>query len=235
MRIVLRLYTNNFSIYIYNNPRNTDNKNYYSQFGQDGYVFNNVFKNRKNGFFVDIGANHPTDCNNTYLLELNNWTGVAIEPQKELRELWPSIRKTPCLNYVVGNENKKIDFIEGDTEEHGLSGVAGFNKVKNRYKKISVDQKKLSDILNEMYVTYIDYLSIDVEGYEINVLKGIDFKKTDIKLIGIENDIGFKKIPIIGKRLGMELGNNTLRKYIENNGYTYIARIFCDDFFIIYK
>lgn len=232
MRIALRLYTRKYFLHIYNNPKSHAKKSGYSQFGQDEYVLKNIFKNKTTGFFVDIGANHPMDCNNTYMLELAGWNGLAIEPQKSLRDLWSGTRKTPCLNYVVGDENKKIDFIEGGTSEHGLSGVVGFNKVKNSHAKISVDQKKTSDLFAERSINHIDYLSIDVEGYEMSVLRGIDFSKTDISVIGVENDIGFKNIPVIGKRLGAELGSNVLRKFIEDKGYTYVARIFCDDFFI---
>ncbi len=123
-------------------------------------------------------------------------------------------------------------FIEGNPEEHGLSGVEGFNKVKTTHKTISLEQKKLSDILSENSINEVDYLSIGVEGYEMNVLESIDFSKVDIKVISLENDLGFQNLPFLGKRLGSELGNNKLRKYLKDRGYRYVARIVCDDFFI---
>src|ERR1035437_5550970 len=232
MSVLLKIYTNNYELYIQNIPIDNTKEKYYSQFGQDIFVLKNIFKDKKDGFFVDVGANHPTVGSNTYLLELNGWNGIAIEPQQSLRELWPSTRKTKCLNYVVGPENKEVTFVEGNENEHGLSGVEGFNKCSNECKKISVQQKKLTDILSENSITNVDYLSIDVEGYEMNVLKSIDFSKINIKLIGLENDLGFKNIPIIGKKLGSELGNNDLRNFLKERGYEFIARIVCDDFFI---
>ncbi len=235
MAIVLKIYTNNYSLHIENNPQNLNSKKFYSQFGQDNFVLEKIFKNRQSGFFVDIGANHPIVCSNTYLLESNGWDGIAIEPQKSLRDLWPSIRKTPCLNYVIGPENKTISFIEANEEEHGLSGVEGFNKVKSKSQKIEVEQIKLSDLLRKEKINKINYLSIDVEGYEMNVLKSINFDEVNIELIGIENDLGFNKIPLIGKRLGSELGDNKLRKFLEKKGYRYVARIVCDDFFVKVK
>jgi FkbM family methyltransferase len=232
MSVFLKIYTGNFSLYIMNDLEKIIDRDFFSQFGQDIYVFNNIFGYKKDGVFVDVGANHPIHGSNTYLLELNGWTGLAVEPQKKLRDIWPQTRKTPCLNYVIGPENKEVSFIEASDEEHGLSGIEGFNKVKNNAKKITVIQKRLDSLLTENKIESIDYLSIDVEGYEMKVLESIDFSKTKIKLIGLENDLGFKHIPIIGKRLGSELGNNKARNFLKDRGYKYIARIMCDDFFI---
>lgn len=232
MPLLLKIYTNNYKLHVQKYPKDRTDEKFYSQFGQDLFVFKNIFKEKKGGVFVDVGANHPINGSNTYLLELNDWKGLAIEPQQSLRELWPTVRKTKCLNYVVGPENKEVLFIEAGNGEDGLSGVEGFNKCRSKCNKISVQQRKLSDILSENSITNIDYLSIDVEGYEMNVLKSIDFSKVNIKLIGLENDLGFKNIPIIGKKLGSELGNNEIRRFLKEKGYTYIARIVCDDFFI---
>ncbi len=232
MRVLLKIYTSNKKLYIENYLEENGDKNYYSQFGQDDFVLKKVFTNKTDGFFIDIGANHPIQGSNTYLLERNGWKGLAFEPQESLNKLWPINRKTPCLKCVIGPENKYVSFIEGKEEEHGLSGVEGFNKCSTDHRKVTVQQRKFSDIISEHGIKKIDYLSIDVEGYELNVLKSIDFSQADIKLISVENDLGFKNIPFIGKRLGSELGNNNLRKFIENEGYTYIARIMCDDFFI---
>ncbi len=230
--LLLKVYANNYSLYIHNNPTNLDHKDFYSQFGQDKYVFENIFNKKMSGVFVDIGGNHPINGNNTYLLESKGWNGIAIEPQEELRSLWKDTRSTPCLNYVIGPENKIVSFIEGNSHEHGLSGVEGFNKVKDISQKIEVQQIRLDDLLKVNNIATIDYLSIDVEGYEMNVLQSINFDKVNIKVIGIENDINFGYIPFIGKRLGSELGSNQLREFIINKGYRYIGRIVCDDFFI---
>jgi FkbM family methyltransferase len=232
MVILLKIYTRNFSLYIRNDLDKVNGQEFFSQFGQDIYVLKNIFNYKTNGVFIDVGANHPIHCSNTYLLELNGWTGLAIEPQKKLRDIWPHTRKTPCLNCVIGPENKQVSFIEASNNEHGLSGIEGFNKIKNDYQKITVEQKRLDSLLVEKELSEIDYLSIDVEGYEMNVLEGIDFSKTKIKLISLENDLGFTGLPIIGKRLGSELGNNQVRNFLKNKGYKYIARIMCDDFFI---
>jgi FkbM family methyltransferase len=236
MRLGLKIYTNNYRLYIQSESADSKKEKFYSQFGQDLFVLNNTPETDQQKTFVDVGGNHPLRGNNTYLLETDGWHGIAIEPQEKLRNLWPSFRKTPCLNYVIGPENKLVDFIEASADKDGLSGVAGFNKCNNiDCQKITVQQKRLTDILMENKIDRIDYLSIDVEGYELKVLESIDFSKVDIRLIGLENDLGFKWLPFFGQRLGQELGDNKIRKFLKARGYTYVARIVCDDFFIKIK
>jgi FkbM family methyltransferase len=230
-RPLLKVYARNFSLHIDNYPH-LPVAGAYSQFGQDVFVLKKVFPNKTDGIFVDVGGNHPINCSNTYLLEQSGWHGIAFEPQEKMRDLWPSLRKTPCLPYVIGPENKTVTFVEAAEGRHGLSGVDHFNKSSEGGIKISLEQRRLDEILQEQNIHHIDYLSIDVEGYEMEVLKSIDFSRADITLISVENDIGFRWLPLIGKKLGSELGTNSLRKYLEKNGYTYIARIVCDDFFM---
>lgn len=233
MRTAIRNYTGNSSLYISNERHNLPDGKYFSQFGQDVYVADVVFQGKTDGVFVDIGANHPTKWNNTYLLERLGWKGVAVEPQDHLNGMWPASRCTPCIRCVVGSGASEVNFIQGSPEEHGLSGVEGFNKVRGLDAVRSViRQRGLKDILDEFKISRVDYLSIDVEGYEMNVLESIDFNAVDIRLIGVENDLGFKGVPIIGKRMGFELGNNEMRKYLNTRGYQHIARIVSDDFFL---
>ncbi len=248
MRVLVRIYTNNYSLYVYNSRAAlTDDdirrmygggesmpskgRQSYSEYGQDAFVLRRIYKSKADGIFVDVGANHPTLNSNTYLLELNGWTGLAIEPQTWLSEQWSGLRTTPCLTCVAGSEDKAVPFIEA-TEQIGLSGVDGFNKVSGGYTRKTVEQKALRDILPQHAIEEIDYLSIDVEGYEMNVLQGIDFARVKVRLIGIENDLGFRWLPLLGKRLGFELGSNEIRRYLQKKGFKQIARIVCDDFFI---
>ena len=125
-----------------------------------------------------------------------------------------------------------VSFVEGGPEQHGLSGVAGFNKATNTATTKHVPQRRLDEILHEHGIVDVDYLSIDVEGYEMNVLEGLDFSKVNVRVIGIENDLAFKSLPLIGKRLGLEIGQNRIRRFLKSKGYKYVARIVSDDFFV---
>ena len=85
-------------------------------------------------------------------------------------------------------------------------------------RQINVPVKTFQSIVSDQDLTHIDYCSIDVEGAEISVLKGIDFNKSDISLFSIENPTS--------------LGNNQnlVRNYMENEGYK-LVRSIGDDIF----
>ncbi|MCX5791484.1 MAG: FkbM family methyltransferase [Elusimicrobia bacterium] len=196
----------------------------FSQYGQDLFCFHSIFGSVKNGVFVDVGANHPKLLNNTYYFEKNGWHGLAFEPQERLRKLWDAERKTKCLPYVLGGENKEVTFIETPgPDDHVLAGVEGFNKIKRSMRTTAAvrTQRRLDEVLLENQVRRVDYLSIDVEGYEMNVLSGLDLSKIDVKCIDIENDSGE---PYLGSR--------GLRRQLLNSGYRQVARLAGDDIFV---
>lgn len=84
-----------------------------------------------------------------------------------------------------------------------------------------VKQRRLGDVLKEAGVKTVDFISLDVEGYEMNVLLGIDFTEVDILCFLIENNKG---------KDGMS--NMQIRKFMDENGYDFIGRIVIDDVFV---
>ena len=90
-------------------------------------------------------------------------------------------------------------------------------------KKIKIKCNTLNTILDTHKISSIDFLNIDVEGAELNVIKGIDFKKYKPKLISIENNELFINDYI----------NSEIFKILSNNNYTYINKIGVTNFFLI--
>ena len=172
----------------------------------------------KSGFFLDIGGNDPIDINNSYLFEKNGWSGIAFEPVKSLADKWKKFRETPCYNIAIGDTEIEIEFSEAKT--HQLSGV-GVNLKDENVIKYKVHQRRLTDILDEHGIRQVDVAFIDVEGYEMNVLKGIDFNKINITCICIENNRNGDISPDID-----------LRMFLINRGYVLVGRLTIDDIFV---
>ena len=173
-------------------------KHSYSTNGEDLKILN-FFRNKKKGFYVDVGSFHPLRMNNTYLLYKKNWTGINIDPSKFSIELFNFLRPKD-LNYscAISNQNKKLDFYY-KKDHYPLNSLVKsvLNKtVVGSLKRKRVQAYTLNKILSKSRFKncQIDLLDIDVEGAELNVLKGLSFKMYKPKLICIEiHQKNFKK------------------------------------------
>ena len=192
---------------------------YYSQAYQDYFLDRSIFRGKEGGFFLDIGGNDPVRINNTYFFEKSRgWSGLAFEPLASQRGKWDSLRKIECLPFALGSVESEAEFCEyEDDVMSGFSDEVRYSgKVKARYK---VPVRRLTGILEERGIKHVDFVSLDVEGAEIEVLKGIDFSRVDIECFTIENDKGLKK----GQRI---------RKFMTEAGYKIKARLWLDEVWI---
>jgi FkbM family methyltransferase len=141
------------------------------------------------GFFVDVGANEPTDGSQTWHLEQKGWRGVLIEPQPGLAQKLREQRRVPvfaCACSSPTNTGKMLPFqLAGIQSSLNLNFfVAGMRKEKI----IEVPVRTLDDILLEIRAPVpIDFLSIDVESHEIEVLSGLTLTRWRPRLILIED------------------------------------------------
>ncbi len=198
---------------------------FYSQDKQDKYLEENVFKGYKHGFYVDVGAHDGIRINNTLYFEKNNgWKGINIEPIKSVYDKLKVNRPNDInINCAVCNLDGETEFIcnEGYTEM--ISGIKNtfdprhWNRLQfeNRQmgsttKIIKVNTKKLETICDENNISHINYLSIDVEGAEFEVIKSINFDKVFVDVIGFENNYNDTAIPIV--------------KYLEDNNFRVIHK-----------
>ena len=192
---------------------------YYSQALQDYFLDSFIFSKKEGGIFLDIGGNDPVNINNTYFFEKSRgWSGLAFEPITAQREKWKTSRNTECLPYALGRITGEVEFCEYDA--HFMSGfseeVDYSGKVKSRYK---VPVRRLADILDERGIKHVDFVSLDVEGAEIDVLQGIDFSHVEIDCFTIENNKGWQK-------------EKRLRKFMIDAGYSIKARLWIDEVWV---
>jgi FkbM family methyltransferase len=142
----------------------------------------------KQGFFVEVGANHPTKLNQTWFLEQQGWSGILVEPNPDLCALLLAQRpRSRTFQAAAGNAEQvgEVELLLGESHVHStlkpvlgdpLSGL-----------KIKVPLRTLDDILAEAGVGRIDFLSIDVEGMELAVLQGLHLEKYAPRLILLED------------------------------------------------
>lgn len=194
----------------------------FSQCGQDAFIYQMVFGAKNEGFFLDVGGNDPIKINNTYLLEQKGWKGIAFEPVRVQAERWKGTRRTPCYNIAIGNKEGEIEFTEMNVDAFsGVDVTKYYTKDLSAVTTYKVKQRTIANILKEKGIKHVDFVSIDVEGYEMNVLKGIDFEEVDITCFSIENN-----------RDGAIMPDMELRKFMLQKGYRLVARLSIDDIFI---
>tara|TARA_B100000405_G_scaffold302491_1_gene265928 strand:- start:1653 stop:2339 length:687 start_codon:yes stop_codon:yes gene_type:complete len=184
---------------------NSNSNSPYSQLNQDLWVLE-FFQNKRNGVFLDIGAFDGVNLSNTYLLEKNyGWTGLCVEANSATFEKLKKSRNCVCVNEMLSNKAGKVVSLQ-------RMGELSFGDSKNVF-NIDVDEMRNAhadlDTSIEHHVTntlvnvletngipkIIDYLSIDVEGMELEILENFDFAKYHVNLITIEHNaahIGMK-------------------------------------------
>ena len=157
---------------------------------EDVFV-SNYTKNIKNGFYVDIGAHHPLNQNNTFLLHKKNWSGINVDINEFSIDLFNYLRPNDLnIQTIISDSNDYVDlyyqkdFSFLNTIDLSTAKRHFNNNFKTRKVKSLTFNKLLS---NSIYKNKkINFLNIDVEGAEMKILNSIDFDKYNPGLICIE-------------------------------------------------
>lgn len=161
----------------------------YSQLDQDLLaVLVSGFKHQ--GFFVEFGATNGRDLSNSLLLESElAWRGILAEPGLMWRDALSKNRSAQISHKAVWNKSgETLDFIE-DGELSTLSAFKNSDRHNRRGKTYSVETTTLLELLTEHNApAFIDFLSVDTEGSEFEVLNAFDFTKHSFGLICVEHN-----------------------------------------------
>ena len=202
-----------------------------SQFGEEKFILS-FFDKEYKGKFVDIGCFHPTRHNNTYTMYKSGWHGINIDLNPLTIELFNFARsKDININAAISDneENKTLYFVDelntqNTLEANHLSFLKKHHNLKEEeISEQEVKTKKLDKILDSYKFNDIDFMNIDVEGHELNILNSIDFLKYNIKFICIE---------MIDHNDQAKIVNKKLNEILERNGYILEKKI---DFNFIFK
>lgn len=198
---------------------------FYSKSGEDAILFNlfyNKLANRAKGFYVDIGAHHPTFQSNTFLFYKNGWSGINIDADPDsINQLAKNRKRDINLNIGVGEKSSSLTFYR---LEKGYETMNSFslknlkdlgieNKIRD---EIKIQVKPLKLILEETLPKgkAIDFIDIDVEGMDLDVLKSNDWNQFRPKVVLIEAD----------KRNISEIIQHPIYTFLKSVDYELIAK-----------
>lgn len=177
------------------------------------------FKDKKSGFFIEVGANEPDPVySQTFHLEKNyNWTGILIEPIDYLFDKLKSARTGAKAFQVACTSKEKTGIatlkipVSGDHEitGHACLEVNVDHSLLYETRDVEVNAVTLNSILLGENISKVDFLSIDVEGTELDVLKGFDLLKYSPELIIIEDRMVFLSKHLYLKKHGYQIFRRT--------------------------
>ena len=167
------------------------------------------FKNKK-GFYVDVGCHHPTRLNNCHLLYKNGWNGINIDISKFTIKLFNLVRRKDVnINIAVSLKQKKVRFYYDKL----ISFYISLNKRKELDRFREVNSDTLTKIIDKTRYKNrkIDFLSIDTEGKDFEVLRSLNLKKYDPKYVCIEI--------YSDKNVNFNIKKNPIYKYLIKKNY----------------
>ena len=192
-----------------------------------------LFKHKKKGLYIDVGCNHPFNGNNTYKLYQKGWEGINIDLDFSSIDSF-NFHRPKDHNVQIGvsdkNGTQKMYYHHERSAINTLEETRG-----HRAKEVKeIEISKLDNIIenSKYHNKEIDFISIDVEGYELNVLKGFNFKKYKPKALTIEYiDPTMLKEEFYHQSLDNILSSDVY-KLMKDNGYHLVQWLHSDLFFV---
>ena len=197
-----------------------------AQNGEDRWL-DNFFGHKRTGFFVEVGAFDGINLSNSYHFEQIGWTGVLIEPDPDKAALCRSSRpgsKTYQCAAAGSPEISEVKFFRVEAGEvYSTTKLTGdharrIDKMGLASMPMSVPARTLDTILQEVGAPAIDFVSIDVEGAEMEVLRGFDIRRWKPAIVVIESN--------------SKLRLPEVRDYFTSRGYAFRCSIDVNDFYL---
>jgi FkbM family methyltransferase len=188
-------------------------------FGQEGEdeLRREFFRDSDRGYFVEVGAYQPEHLSQTFDLEQRGWSGVLVEPQPDLaaelrRRRTAKVYAEACSSRANSGSQMTL---------HLAGGASSFNKALNLaalkpHGIMDVPARTLDEILADAGLPQVDFISIDVEGHELEVLDGFDLARWHPRLILIEDLLLHLRV----------------HRYLIRRGYRWFRRTGLDNWYV---
>ncbi len=200
---------------------------FFSQAGQDAWLYQHLFTQRRNGVFVDVGAHDGVTGSNTLFFEMAlGWSGLCIEPVPDIFARLQMMRRVPCLQVGIADQDGEAEFVSFEPDLSQMGGlrqtydpdmrarVIGQHKQTEKITRIKT--RRLGPLLAEQGVHAVDLLCIDVEGAEAMIIADFDFSALPVQVLVVENN----------------QQNTDLRRLVAQKGFVQRARLGMDDVFV---
>ena len=187
-----------------------------SQIGQDKWVSEGVFPGVTDGFFLDVGSGDGIEGSNTFVLEQSGWKGICVDPFPTHME-----GRTCRMEQVV------VSSVSGQVVKfHTHSGLGGIADTLGKWKEeaekspaVELTTTTLGEVLaGASAPSFIHFLSLDIEGAELEALRGVPFDKYRFGAMAIEHN-------------DEEPKRSDLLKFLEEKGYRRVHSYKQDDFY----
>jgi FkbM family methyltransferase len=169
---------------------------YYGQYKQDE-VLDKLLRRKQNGFFLDVGAHDGIAFSNSLFFEkFRNFRGICFEPNPDVFANLINNRKVDCINAAVAEQDGRTTFTKITGYAEMLSGLENYRDDRHKLRAseeikkyggdeviIEVDTININSLINKRI---IDFLCLDIEGGEFEVLKTISFQNVKCKIILVE-------------------------------------------------
>ena len=201
----------------------------FSQEGED-IVLARIFQGRQSGFYVDVGAHHPQRFSNTYFFYLRGWQGINIDAMPDSMRQF-RLERPRDINLEIGISETRQQLVYYMFNEPALNGFQkdlaisrdGVSKYQIEEER-SVQTIPLADVLAEHlpFDTPIDFLTVDVEGLDFEVVRSNNWTRYRPKMVLAE---------IFGLCAMAEVAVSPLGKYLESQHYQLACKIVNTSFF----
>jgi len=166
----------------------------FSQMGEDR-VLDVIFQDQKTGFYVDVGAFHPKLYSNTYLFYLKGWRGINIDAMPGSMQSFRKLRPRDInIEAPIAKTKKKLTYFMFDQPaingfSQSLSEGRGKSSEFTLIAKKKLTTSSLKNILNENIPSdqEIDFMTVDVEGMDLEILQSNDWEKYRPKVVIVED------------------------------------------------
>lgn len=203
-----------------------DDNVFYSQFGEDKILFE-IFQRKTSGVCVEVGANNGVDDSISLFFEKIGWKCILVEPNPSLCRGIRAVRNALIYECAASNRSGvgTLYVAEGAVRSDGLSTISTNKEDHDRIKNygfvsrpVQVRTMTLDEILTDAQINGdVDFISIDVEGHEYEVLEGLSLERWKPMIMLVEDNSNFE--------------NNIVSNYLKKFGYVRFLRTGVNDWY----